>query len=66
MPRKKRSDQEDVARLAYLLWERAGWPEGQSLKFWIEAERRLKGRAGGRPLKLRHENPFNSSAVRGH
>lgn len=31
---------EDIARLAYRLWELAGKPEGMDLEIWTEAERR--------------------------
>jgi hypothetical protein len=35
---------EEIARLAYLLWEQAGCPEGQSEQHWLEAERQLRSR----------------------
>ena len=31
-------DQNEIARRAYLLWEQAGRPPGQHLRFWLEAE----------------------------
>ena len=35
--------QEQIAALAYALWEDSGHPEGNDLDFWLEAERILKG-----------------------
>ena len=32
---------QEVSRKAYLLWEQAGRPEGQSEKFWLQAEREV-------------------------
>jgi len=41
-----RAPSEDQVRLcAYLKWEAAGRPAGDSLRFWLEAERELRGRA---------------------
>lgn len=38
-------DREDVVRVcAYQLWEQAGRPEGQSERFWLEAEDKVKRR----------------------
>ena len=34
--------QEALEVLAYHLWEQAGRPEGQSARFWREAEEQLK------------------------
>ena len=33
--------QDDIARAAYLLWERQGRPSGCDIKFWLEAEKDL-------------------------
>ena len=34
---------EDAVReKAYLLWEQAGYPEGDGSEFWLEAEKQLK------------------------
>ena len=36
---------EDAIRLsAYLKWEAAGCPEGDGVRFWLEAEREMLGR----------------------
>ncbi len=32
---------EQIARAAYLLWEREGRPHGQDLNHWLQAERQL-------------------------
>jgi hypothetical protein len=32
---------EQVEALAHALWEAAGCPEGHSMEYWVEAERRL-------------------------
>jgi hypothetical protein len=34
--------QESTHALAYRFWEEAGRPEGQSARFWKEAEERIK------------------------
>ena len=34
--------QQDIANLAYALWQKRGAPEGSPQKDWIEAERRLQ------------------------
>ncbi|MFH1023673.1 MAG: DUF2934 domain-containing protein [Planctomycetota bacterium] len=33
---------DDIARLAYLLWEKEGRPKGTDLHYWLKAERILK------------------------
>ena len=35
--------QQDIAKLAYALWEERGMPSGSAKEDWIEAERRLRG-----------------------
>jgi hypothetical protein len=43
-PRPIRSVSEEEIRLrAYLLWEAAGRPSGESHRFWLDAERELRG-----------------------
>jgi hypothetical protein len=34
--------QESAEALAYRLWDRAGRPEGQAQRFWLEAEAQIK------------------------
>jgi hypothetical protein len=34
--------QQDIANLAYALWQERGAPDGSAEKDWIEAERRLQ------------------------
>ena len=34
---------DQIARVAYQLWEEAGRPHGQSDEFWQRAERQLRG-----------------------
>jgi hypothetical protein len=36
------NDQKSQEALAYHLWEQAGRPEGQSARFWRDAEEQLK------------------------
>ena len=36
---------EAIRARAYELWERAGWPSGRDLEFWLQAERELKDQA---------------------
>lgn len=33
---------EEVARLAYLNWEKDGGPHGEDQKYWLEAERQIQ------------------------
>jgi hypothetical protein len=41
-PRESLQFSEDVVReKAYLLWEEAGYPEGDGIEFWIRAEKEL-------------------------
>jgi hypothetical protein len=35
------TSQEDIAKLAYALWQRRGCPEGSPENDWIEAEQQL-------------------------
>jgi hypothetical protein len=35
--------QQDIAKLAYALWQERGVPDGSAKEDWIEAERRLRG-----------------------
>ena len=37
----KSEQQEAVQRRAYELWQAAGYPEGQALEHWLQAEREL-------------------------
>ena len=37
-----------IRRRAYQKWEAAGWPDGQSDRFWLEAEREVY-QQGGEP-----------------
>ncbi|MBI5688940.1 MAG: DUF2934 domain-containing protein [Verrucomicrobia bacterium] len=34
---------EVIARLAELMWEKEGCPEGRDIEFWLRAEAELKG-----------------------
>lgn len=34
----------EIARLAYLLWEQNGRPEGRDQFYWLEAEKQLAAR----------------------
>ena len=40
--------QESSETLAYYLWEQAGRPEGQAVRFWYEAQAQIRqdGKAG--------------------
>jgi hypothetical protein len=42
-PNLRPATNEQIAALAYALWEDRGRPEGNDLDFWFEAERILKG-----------------------
>ena len=36
------AQQESPQVLAYRLWEKAGCPQGQAARFWLEAEEQIK------------------------
>jgi len=38
----KRSNHEDISKLAYFKWLEAGKPEGRNEQFWLEAEKELR------------------------
>jgi hypothetical protein len=40
-----RADAQEIAKLAYQLWQARGCPEGSSEDDWLEAERQLQGRS---------------------
>jgi hypothetical protein len=42
---------DDIARRAYELWERAGRPEGKAQETWLQAETELKRQDSQRSLK---------------
>lgn len=37
------AEQEEIRLLAYLKWERAGYPTNDGVEFWLEAEKELTG-----------------------
>jgi hypothetical protein len=37
---------EETSMLAYHLWQQAGSPSGEDLKFWLQAEEQLFGKPG--------------------
>ncbi len=43
---------EQVAALAYAIWEDRGRPAGSDVACWVEAERELKGSIASTPLPL--------------
>lgn len=49
------ADHEDIALLAYHLWEEQGRPTGRELEFWLEAEKKLTEprQRGGKPSDQR-------------
>lgn len=50
---KRTSESDEIARLAYQLWEEAGRPEGLALEHWLEAELKLRsGDAGAEAAAL--------------
>ena len=56
--------QEAVQRRAHELWQAAGYPEGQALEHWLQAERELGLPAGSTlpSLELPIEPPVESDA----
>jgi len=43
----EQQDHDEIACLAYRLWEQRGRPQGCDLEFWLEAERQM--RSSGQP-----------------
>jgi hypothetical protein len=39
---------QEVSDRAYLLWQRAGKPEGQDLEFWLQAEAEVLGQSSSK------------------
>jgi hypothetical protein len=39
-------NEQAIRELAYSRWEAAGRPEGDGVRFWLEAEQELKSRGG--------------------
>jgi len=35
-------NQDDIARLAYLNWQKDGGPQGRDMAYWLEAETQIK------------------------
>lgn len=36
------TEREEIARAAYLLWERDGQPQGRDEQYWLEAEAQIR------------------------
>ena len=47
------SNQQNVASVAFSLWEHAGRPQGRDQEFWFEAERLIAGRSTGESSRSR-------------
>jgi hypothetical protein len=47
--------QQDIARLAYALWQERGCPAGSPETDWLEAERTLRESAESRTPELRNQ-----------
>lgn len=52
---------DEIARLAYLNWEKDGSPRGHDQKYWLEAEQQIK--ATGHLLICEINPPANQSSV---
>jgi hypothetical protein len=50
-------DETEIGLLAYQMWEKAGHPSGQDLKFWLEAENQLRALAKAAPAPPRPQLP---------
>jgi hypothetical protein len=44
-----RPSREDIAALAYQLWEKSGRPAGQDVEIWLQAEQSLLSTCKARP-----------------
>jgi hypothetical protein len=71
---KRKLAREDIQRMAYLAWERAGRPESDPLRFWQEAEgewirfhyvpdRTLYSNGGGLSPASRDQKPAQHPAI---
>jgi hypothetical protein len=38
---------DEIAKVAYYLWEQAGRPDGRALEHWLEAEARMRAGCAG-------------------
>lgn len=49
--------EERIRERAYVIWERAGRPEGKQVEHWLQAEAEIAGEEQGldAELKLEHE-----------
>jgi hypothetical protein len=54
---------EDIALRAYLIWEKAGRPNGCDWEHWITAEQELAGEAGGMPASAMGGRSVASTAA---
>lgn len=52
---------DEIARLAYLNWEKEGRPHGHDQKYWLEAEQQIK--ATGHLLISEISPPANQSPI---
>ena len=54
LEQEQRPTHEEIARLAYLIWEHAGSPQGYDLAYWILAEQELLAQHKREERSLRH------------
>jgi len=53
----EQTKQDDVATLAYRLWERAGQPTGRDIEFWLQAEVQVRD-------QITNRSPSSENAAR--
>jgi hypothetical protein len=59
------SKQDRIRELAYLKWEKAGYPPGDGVNFWVEAEQELEladGQAASVPPTVKKKPSSNNNA----
>lgn len=55
---------EETSMLAYHLWQKAGSPPGEDLKYWLQAEEQLFGRHDDQPQRATaSEKPASPKAA---
>ena len=59
---------EEIAKTAHELYEKSGWIPGRDLENWIEAEKIVKSRLNGGPIKQKQseenvEEPIKKAAT---
>jgi hypothetical protein len=58
------SNYDEIAKLAYELWEKAGKPEGEETTHWLQAENEVMRRQDSKDPQKRAMQPANDRGGR--